>query len=222
MSVVSRERAGAGSALTNTARQVSGALGVAVLGSVLAQAYRSQLSPHLGNLPASARNAATGSITASQAASRSSRWTDQNVLSAGAEGPAGRCPAPALAVTVMTGCIPAQLRSRYQAVPPALAQPAPRPAMGIGGSMQCGREMLWKSPLIGRQAGAMVTGEAGNDRPQHRGQRAPYDRPPTNPVPAPMLAKRTYARRSRSPLCREPDRNSARSYQEGKANDRAP
>ena len=47
---------GAGSALTNTARQVSGALGVAVLGSILAQTYRSQLSPHLGNLPASARN----------------------------------------------------------------------------------------------------------------------------------------------------------------------
>src|SRR5215472_16026779 len=67
MSVVPRERAGAGSALTNTARQVSGALGVAVLGSVLAQVYRSQLSPHLGNLPAAARDAATGSITASQA-----------------------------------------------------------------------------------------------------------------------------------------------------------
>jgi EmrB/QacA subfamily drug resistance transporter len=67
MSVVPRERAGAGSALTNTARQVSGALGVAVLGSILAQAYRSQLSPHLASLPASARSAATGSITASQA-----------------------------------------------------------------------------------------------------------------------------------------------------------
>jgi EmrB/QacA subfamily drug resistance transporter len=67
MSVVPRERAGAGSALTNTARQVSGALGVAVLGSILAQAYRSQLSPHLAGLPASVRNAATGSITASQA-----------------------------------------------------------------------------------------------------------------------------------------------------------
>jgi EmrB/QacA subfamily drug resistance transporter len=67
MSVVPRERAGAGSALTNTARQVSGALGVAVLGSILAQAYRSQLSPHLSNLPPGARNAAAGSITATQA-----------------------------------------------------------------------------------------------------------------------------------------------------------
>jgi EmrB/QacA subfamily drug resistance transporter len=67
MSVVPRERAGSGSALTNTARQVAAALGVAVLGSILAQAYRAQLGPHLTALPAQARGAATGSITATQA-----------------------------------------------------------------------------------------------------------------------------------------------------------
>ena len=67
MSVVPRERAGSGSALTNTARQVAGALGVAVLGSILAQAYRGQLGPHLTGLPAQARGAAEGSITATQA-----------------------------------------------------------------------------------------------------------------------------------------------------------
>src|ERR1700722_6902665 len=66
MSVVPRERAGSGSALTNTARQVAGALGVAVLGSILAQTYRSQLSPHLAALSPAARNAAAGSITATQ------------------------------------------------------------------------------------------------------------------------------------------------------------
>jgi MFS family permease len=67
MSVVPRERAGAGSALTNVARQVSGALGVAVLGSILAQAYRIQLSPHLTGLPAAAKGAAAGSIAGTQA-----------------------------------------------------------------------------------------------------------------------------------------------------------
>ena len=67
MSVVPRERAGSGSALTNTARQLGAALGVAVLGSIIAQAYRGQLSPHLTALPAAARSAATGSITATQA-----------------------------------------------------------------------------------------------------------------------------------------------------------
>ena len=67
MSVVPRQRAGAGSALTNTARQVGGALGVAVLGSVLAQAYRSRLSPHLAGLPAPARGAALSSISGAHA-----------------------------------------------------------------------------------------------------------------------------------------------------------
>jgi hypothetical protein len=38
-----------------------------VLGSILAQAYRIQLGPHLSALPAPARNAATSSITASHA-----------------------------------------------------------------------------------------------------------------------------------------------------------
>ncbi len=67
MSVVPRERAGSGSALTNTARQVSGALGVAVLGSILAQVYRTQLSPHLAQLPSAAKGAASASITGTQA-----------------------------------------------------------------------------------------------------------------------------------------------------------
>ncbi|MGE5135065.1 MAG: DHA2 family efflux MFS transporter permease subunit [Gemmatimonadota bacterium] len=67
MSVVPRERGGAGSALTNIARQVAVALGVAVLGSVLAQVYRGQLAPHLAGLPAAARGPATSSIAATQA-----------------------------------------------------------------------------------------------------------------------------------------------------------
>ena len=62
-----RERAGAGSALTNTARQVAVALSVAVLGSILSQAYRNSLDPTLSALPAAARNAAGSSITATQA-----------------------------------------------------------------------------------------------------------------------------------------------------------
>ncbi len=66
MSVVPRERGGAGSAITNTSRQVAVALGVAVLGSVLAQAYRARLQPYLGVLPASARAGATVSIAQTQ------------------------------------------------------------------------------------------------------------------------------------------------------------
>lgn len=49
MSAVPREKAGAGSAVNNTVRQVAGALGVAILGSILAVVYRGQLG---ANTPA--------------------------------------------------------------------------------------------------------------------------------------------------------------------------
>jgi EmrB/QacA subfamily drug resistance transporter len=67
MESLPRERAGAGSALTNTARQVAVALSVAVLGSILSSAYRSSLNPSLAHLPAAARDGAGSSITATQA-----------------------------------------------------------------------------------------------------------------------------------------------------------
>src|SRR6516162_5334571 len=67
MDVLPRERAGAGSALTNVARQVAVALSVAILGSILAEFYRSSLSPSLAGLPAAARSTAESSITATQA-----------------------------------------------------------------------------------------------------------------------------------------------------------
>jgi EmrB/QacA subfamily drug resistance transporter len=67
MDVLPRERAGAGSALTNTARQIAVALGVAVLGSILAQSYRGTMSPTLAHLPANARDSAGQSISATQA-----------------------------------------------------------------------------------------------------------------------------------------------------------
>jgi len=67
MEALPRERAGAGSALTNTARQVAVALSVAVLGSILSSAYRNSLTPTLNALPDATRSAAGSSITATQA-----------------------------------------------------------------------------------------------------------------------------------------------------------
>ncbi len=67
MDVLPREQAGAGSALTNTARQVAVALSVAVLGSILAEFYRNSLNPTLTRLPAAAHAAASSSITSTQA-----------------------------------------------------------------------------------------------------------------------------------------------------------
>ena len=66
MSTLPRERAGAGSAVNTTVRQVGGALGVAVLGSILSAAYRSEITPALGGLPPEARDVAAESIGGTQ------------------------------------------------------------------------------------------------------------------------------------------------------------
>jgi EmrB/QacA subfamily drug resistance transporter len=68
MSVIPRERGGAGSAITNTSRQVAVALGVAVLGSIMARSYRADVAPGLHVLPAGSRIAATQSVAATDAA----------------------------------------------------------------------------------------------------------------------------------------------------------
>lgn len=67
MQALPREKAGSGSAINNTFRQVGGALGIAVLGSVLSTVYRGDIEGHLGTLPAPARDAAGESIEATLA-----------------------------------------------------------------------------------------------------------------------------------------------------------
>ncbi|MEU5524161.1 MFS transporter [Streptomyces sp. NPDC047860] len=67
MQALPREKAGSASALSNTFRQVGGALGVAVLGSVLSTAYRTDIEDKLDVLPPGARHAAGESIEATLA-----------------------------------------------------------------------------------------------------------------------------------------------------------
>ncbi|MFJ8181093.1 MFS transporter [Streptomyces sp. NPDC094469] len=67
MSSLPREKAGSGSAVNNTFRQVGGAMGVAVLGSLLSTTYRNGINSHLGTLPASDRHAAGESVQATLA-----------------------------------------------------------------------------------------------------------------------------------------------------------
>ncbi|MGP3962660.1 MFS transporter [Nonomuraea sp. 3N208] len=64
MESLPREKAGVGSAMSNTVRQVAGALGVAVLGSVLSSSYRGEMAPALAALPADVRHSAGESIMA--------------------------------------------------------------------------------------------------------------------------------------------------------------
>jgi EmrB/QacA subfamily drug resistance transporter len=64
MSTLPPERAGVGSAVNDTVREVGGALGVAVIGSVAASSYASNLSGHLDGLPTEVQAVATDNIGA--------------------------------------------------------------------------------------------------------------------------------------------------------------
>ncbi|MEU6812385.1 MFS transporter [Streptomyces sp. NPDC046831] len=64
MQALPREKAGSASALSNTFRQVGGALGIAVLGSVLSASYRNGIEDKLRLLPPGVRDAAGESIEA--------------------------------------------------------------------------------------------------------------------------------------------------------------
>jgi EmrB/QacA subfamily drug resistance transporter len=63
MSTLPREKAGVGSAVGNTIRQVGGALGVAILGSVLSGVYRDRIASSVAGLPGPAREVATSSVS---------------------------------------------------------------------------------------------------------------------------------------------------------------
>ncbi|MGI8628166.1 MAG: MFS transporter [Geodermatophilaceae bacterium] len=62
MSVVPREKAGAGAAVNNSVRQVGGALGVAILGSLLNSLYASRVRPSLSALSESQADTAGESL----------------------------------------------------------------------------------------------------------------------------------------------------------------
>ena len=64
MAAVPRDRAGMGSATNDTTRELGGALGVAVLGSLLAGQYTAGVEPIASELPAQAQEAVEGSIGA--------------------------------------------------------------------------------------------------------------------------------------------------------------
>jgi predicted MFS family arabinose efflux permease len=64
MSSLPMNKAGVGSAVNDTTRELGGALGVAVLGSLVASTYASSISDHTAGLPAAAAEAAHSSLGA--------------------------------------------------------------------------------------------------------------------------------------------------------------
>jgi Na+/melibiose symporter-like transporter len=79
MAVVPREKAGAGAAVNNSVRQVGGALGVAVLGSLMASAYAARLGDSVDGLPAASREEARESIVATLGAVQRASGGDPEV-----------------------------------------------------------------------------------------------------------------------------------------------
>jgi len=63
MAALPREKAGVGSAVSNTVRQIGGALGVAALGAVLSSVYRDGMADATNALPEAARDVANESIS---------------------------------------------------------------------------------------------------------------------------------------------------------------
>lgn len=80
MSSLPREKAGVGSAVSNTVRQVSVALGIAVLGSIVAAVYRSQIEPTTAKLPGALGEAASESISGAYGVA--SKTGDTSLISA--------------------------------------------------------------------------------------------------------------------------------------------
>jgi EmrB/QacA subfamily drug resistance transporter len=70
MGSLPRNRAGVGSAVNDTTRQVGGALGVAILGSLLSSTYAAHVRPLLNAIPADRRAEASDSIVKTMAVAR--------------------------------------------------------------------------------------------------------------------------------------------------------
>src|SRR5207247_8410631 len=62
-----REKQGVASAINDVSRELGGALGIAVLGSILNTAYRSGVDEHTAALPTALADKARGSLGAAQA-----------------------------------------------------------------------------------------------------------------------------------------------------------
>ena len=107
MSSLPREIAGIGSSVNNTVRQLGGALGVAVLGTVLTTAYRGRMQPLVDAIPNSHLTAAqaqyvSGSIEATQQAVGVAT-AQGNTKAAGLLQPANDAFIHAMHITTLTG-----------------------------------------------------------------------------------------------------------------------
>jgi hypothetical protein len=122
MGSLPRAKAGVGSAVNDTTRQVGGALGVAILGSILSSAYASRMTTALSGhaVPAAAASAAKNSIGGALA------------VASAVGGEAGRALATAARSAFVSGMRPAVLAAAAVALFGALVVILFLPARAAG------------------------------------------------------------------------------------------
>jgi DHA2 family multidrug resistance protein-like MFS transporter len=101
LSSLPRERAGVGSAVANTMRQVGGALGIAVLGAIVMGVYRGQMEPAVAGVPEQAQAGVRESIAGAHAAA--DRLGDPALIPAANEAFLTAMHTAAIASAVVTG-----------------------------------------------------------------------------------------------------------------------
>ena len=158
LGALSAERSGSGSALITAMRQVGATIGVAVLGTILLSAYRSQLD--LGGLPAAAAGAVRTGVIAGVGVAlhlHSAALLDsvRAAFSHGLDVMLAVCAAIAgLSALLALAFLP---RRAQPGGPPARPDPAGRP----GGGRPPGRTRPWR-PRARRPARAAAPGRAGS------------------------------------------------------------
>src|SRR5690606_743572 len=130
LSTLPRERAGVGSAVANTMRQVGGALGIAVLGAVVTAIYRDRIGPAPAGLPASAwaeiRESIAGAYAvAERTGAELTPGADAAFVTAMNTAAAGSAVISVLAVLVVLAWLPGRARPGS-----ADSRPAAAPATG--------------------------------------------------------------------------------------------
>jgi EmrB/QacA subfamily drug resistance transporter len=136
MTTVPAHQAGAGSAINDTIREVGGALGIAVVGSLAAAVYRSRLTHVLvaAHAPGSVVHVATGSVAAADVVGRQVGGAPGSELVAAAHSAfvnamaMGVRVAAAVALVSAVAAVFALPRRRPPAVADAAPAAAPRPA----------------------------------------------------------------------------------------------
>ncbi len=150
MGAVPEEKAGVGSAMNDLLRQLGGALGVAIIGSVMNTVYRDRMADALGGLPAQAASAAGDSVGAAVAIAGQVGGTAGAALAATARAAFVDALGPAVVVAAAIAVIAAVVIGRTMP-----AHPAEAPAAGRWLAADRGSE------AVASDAGALATTGSG-------------------------------------------------------------